>query len=211
MSYISKGKAIMFGGFTTEYSETKINEKYLNDTWEYDSENQKVTLIETKGDIPNARLYHTIAYAGNEKLVMFSGNQGDKYAKDDTWEYDGKTQIWKEYSKDEFHPRDRIKQAMDYIGEGKIVMFGGHYIFGKDTYPNTVAWWYDATTHTWIDYKIDESTVIQGRQEHKMAYLGNGKVLMFGGFYVDDDKNFIFPPETWEYFCGTEFVNEFDE
>ncbi|MBU0710623.1 hypothetical protein KJ762_16090 [bacterium] len=71
-------------------------------------------------------------------------------------------------------PTARDNHAMAYIGNGKVLLYGGW----TGTW-NGETWIYDLATNTW-EQKYPSSSP-EARCSHAMAYLGGDQVLMFGG------------------------------
>ncbi|NUN08927.1 MAG: T9SS type A sorting domain-containing protein [Ignavibacteriaceae bacterium] len=71
-------------------------------------------------------------------------------------------------------PSARDRHAMAYIGDDKILLFGG-YTGSK----NGETWIYDLSANTWE--QKSPSTSPGAREYHAMAYLGGDQVLLFGG------------------------------
>lgn len=78
---------------------------------------------------------------------------------------------------------------MAYIGGEKVLLFGGK---GGPAYRNDT-WVYNLNTNTWTD-KNPQGNKPLGRYIHDMAYISEGKVLLFGG---SDGSNRL--GDTWVY------------
>jgi N-acetylneuraminic acid mutarotase len=88
------------------------------------------------------------------------------------------------------NPSSRHQHAVAYIGDNKIILFGGRYfIIEPDQFDDT--WVYDLNQNSWTE-KFPSSKP-QARFRHGMAYIGDDKVLLFGG-YVTTHFN-----DTWVY------------
>ena len=187
MAYVGNGRLIMFGGYNN-------NDEYLKDTWEYDLATHTWTEYNTEAIMPQARNKHAMAYVGNGRLIMFGGyNEDDKYLKD-TWEYDLATHTWTEYNTEAIMPQARNKHAMACVGNGQLIMFGGEGVSddGEHSYLSDT-WKYDIVGHIWTECDIE--TIPFARSEHEMAYVGDGKIIMFGG----DIEDIGISSDTWIY------------
>jgi hypothetical protein len=86
-------------------------------------------------------------------------------------------------------PLARFGHALAYIGDDKILCYGGN-----GGYPGPYAhdtWVYDLSDSSWTNLNPDPFPPI--RRDHAMAYIGDNKVLMFGGYYP------AYLGETWLY------------
>jgi len=92
------------------------------------------------------------------------------------------------------HPSVRKHPGMAYIGEDKVLLFGGYDVadYKNDT------WVYDLSDNTWT--QKNPSIEPSGREHHAMAYIGEDKVLLFGGYddnYKDDTWVYDLSDNTW--------------
>jgi N-acetylneuraminic acid mutarotase len=78
---------------------------------------------------------------------------------------------------------------MAYIGEGKVLLFGGW-----EGSCDGETWLYDLSDSTWTNKA--PATSPPARADHAMAYLGGDRVLLFGGL-----EDIWEPPlgDTWVY------------
>ncbi len=86
-------------------------------------------------------------------------------------------------------PSARENHAMSYIGDDKVLLYGGWTDLGK----NGETWIYDLSENKWTQQSPINSPGI--RTDHAMAYLGGDKVLMFGG----SDVNYTWTSSCWIY------------
>ncbi|MBN1479626.1 choice-of-anchor D domain-containing protein [candidate division KSB1 bacterium] len=90
-------------------------------------------------------------------------------------------------------PADRYWHGLAYIGNGRILMFGG--TNGSTNYNDT--WLYDITNNTWTNKQ--PANAPGGRFRMAMTYIGDGKVLMYGGSPVIKWIGYNPAIETWLY------------
>ena len=83
------------------------------------------------------------------------------------------------------NPSLRYMQAMAYIGDDKVLLFGGA------DFSNDETWLYDIDTNTWNQQHCPNNP--SGRINHAMAYIGDDKVILYGGW------NGSLNNETWVY------------
>ena len=93
------------------------------------------------------RSHHAMAYAGDDKCIMFAGTAGGDL--DDTCVYDLSQDLWY-CSNPNPSPWWRKDHAMAYIGGDKVLLHGG---WDDDaSYPTTGdTWVYDLSSNTWTD------------------------------------------------------------
>ena len=75
MVYVGDNKLVMFGGYGSYRGA-----HYISDTWEYDVDSNNWTECSVTSKIPNMRCNHSMAYAGNGRLIMFGGYDSNKKA-----------------------------------------------------------------------------------------------------------------------------------
>ena len=83
-------------------------------------------------------------------------------------------------------PSARNRHAMAYIGEDKILLFGGY-----DGSQDNETWIYDLSDNSWTQ-KYPTSNP-SARERHAIAYIGGDQVVLFGGWDGSNDN------ETWIY------------
>ncbi|MDL1945129.1 T9SS type A sorting domain-containing protein [Chloroflexi bacterium CFX2] len=92
-------------------------------------------------------------------------------------------------------PSARVSHGMASIGDDKVLLFGG----AADLYYTTLSnetWVYDLSENTWTNM-LPQGGAPTARAEHKMAFIGDDKVLLFGGGV--DIENLTISDETWIY------------
>ncbi|MFZ0060445.1 MAG: kelch repeat-containing protein [Pyrinomonadaceae bacterium] len=184
MAYDSvRRRLVLFGGNRVLFGKSPGENKFLNDTWEWDG--RRWTEIKVTGPSPRAEA----AIAFDEKrgrVMLFGGHNraGDAGSRlGDTWEWDGKT--WTEIKVPGPSPRNGAAQVYD-SGFGKIVLFGGstrEAVSGE-------TWTWDGKK--WVE---DRAAVTEGRFNCVMAYDdARHKIIRFGGRYAGKPLG-----DTWEY------------
>lgn len=175
MAYVGGSKVVMFGG-DGYWPELK-----LDDTWEYDTKTHRWTEYTRRGPTPLARSWNAMAYCGGTKLVMFGGHgvgRGRELLQD-TWEYDGQARRWTRIDTGGREPQPRNGHALAYLGGSKVLLYGGWTVGGRYL---TDTWEYDAATRQWTPITVQgQSPPIRG--DFPMAYLSNGRVILFGGSF----------------------------
>jgi hypothetical protein len=183
LTYIDNNQALLFGGYD--------GNNPLQDTWVYESTSNTWTEPNISGDIPTARYSHSTAYAGNNKLVMFGGYDGISPLQD-TWIYESTSNTWTEPNISGDIPTGRISQSMCFIDNDKVVMFGGSYF--DDGWNNlNDLWIYDLSSNQWGQVVSDNNNNIDSSYSHQLSYIGDNKVVIFGG---DVDNIWMFDLES---------------
>lgn len=218
IEYAGNGVVLAFGGLTLDAFLNIIN---LNDTWEFNSNTTTWTMVNEGGDtgegadFPNARTMSGIAYSGYNEVYLFCGaytQDDDLIGIFDMWKYNSINKHWTEIdisplTPDVTVPTKRAGHTMEYIGNNKIILFGG--IDDTEQYLNDT-WIYEIDNNLWR--KIDYGSGIEGtdypnaRMGHAMAYTGyNNLIILFGGTYdngsttlYDDTWIFDSTTETWD-------------
>jgi len=168
MSYIGTNKAILFGGV--------VNSNYSDTTRIFDHEYNRFWKI-NPSTWPPGRKNHDLAYLGNNKVLLFGGvartPEGFYINSNDTWIFDLADSSWTEITTSTT-PAEREHHRMCYIGEGKVLLFGG-YSYGT-RYHDT--WLFNLSDSTWTLKYFSSPTE---RYLHDMEYIGGDQVLLFGG------------------------------
>lgn len=132
------------------------------------------------------RYGHAMAYAGPNECVMFAGHSGGNLQ--DVWWYNVASNSWSPGSPSTAPPH-RYNHDMAYASGEKVLMFGGTNTQGP-TYGDT--WIFDLVSGNWGEQA--PTTSPSARHGHQMVYLGDDKVLLFGGRSGTTNS-----AETWVY------------
>lgn len=198
LSYIGNDKALLFGGYGMGDFQTEV----LDQTWEYDLTTNTWTDLTpvSPTSYPVARYYHSSAYIGNETMIMFGGYDENDALLSDTWEYNSSTNTWTEITTTNTPP-ERYSHDIVYLEDGKALLFGGY----DDTACMDDTWIYDTSTQNWTECGTS-GTILPVRVDHKLAFAGNGKVILFGGSYLDG--SWLTRNDTWIYDITTDTWTE---
>lgn len=121
-----------------------------------------------------------ICYIADGKVLLFGGRNHYNWY-NNTWLYDKNLNQWQLMSPTVVGGTldARSGLGMTYIGDDKVVMFGGHNGSGTN-YNDT--WVYDLSQNEWTEMS---PTVVGGalsvRDNVGMTYIGGDQVLLFGG------------------------------
>lgn len=192
MAYAGSNRIILFGG---NFADTG----YMGDTWEYDGVKQTWTELSISGPLPSSTA--AMAYIGGSKIILFGG-AGQMGITEGTYVFDADTHTWTQYNTTGTKPSNRWLAKMAYAGDNKVVLFGGIHetmindrsIFLNDT------WEYDLQTFTWTEHATT-GTIPVNRSSHAMAYAGENKVILQGGFsgFPFEGVQQINYGDTWMY------------
>ncbi|HEX6623531.1 MAG TPA: kelch repeat-containing protein, partial [Pyrinomonadaceae bacterium] len=184
MAYDSlRKKSVLFGGNRVLFGKNPDENRFLNDTWEWDGE--RWTRIQAEGPSPRAEA--AMAFDSRRgRVVLFGGHDraGEAGRRlGDTWEWDGKR--WMEMKVTSPSPRNGAAQVYDVV-RGNIVLFGG----STQTGVSGETWEWDGKQ--WVE---NRAALTQGRFNCVMAYdSARRKVIRFGGRYAGKPLG-----DTWEY------------
>jgi len=89
-------------------------------------------------------------------------------------------------------PSARYWHAMAFIENNKAILFGGLTVFEDwNDSKNGETWVFDFSTNQWTQ-KLPSSSP-SARNQHAMAYLGDDKVLLFGGWSPNNETSTLKP------------------
>ena len=192
MAYAGAGRAVLFGG---------ASGGELDDTWVYQLQTNSWTPVYPfPVPRPAPRQQHAMAYLGGDKVLLFGGKRGAGSASvnGETWVYDLSDNTWTQRTP-AVAPPARYGAAMAYVGQDRVVLFGGSTNW-EAPMPINDTWVYDLSDNTWTPMG---ATGPSASVEHAMAYIGDDKVVLFGGqtltYYAGDYFLAMLPPETWVY------------
>ncbi len=134
---------------------------------------------------PSGRYGEKMAYISDGKVLLYGGLRGTTVLSD-TWLFDYNTNSWTQLTPSS-SPGSRWIHDMAYIGDDKVLFFGG--APGTGSSNNNDTWVYDLSDNTWTNK--NPSNPPAARRFHKMSYIGDDKVLLFGGSWDRSD--------TWLY------------
>lgn len=194
---IGNGRFLLFGGLKG-YDTNSTN--FLKDTWIYEiNKDRWVKMTPTFiGGSMAGRAGFGIANLDPVSIIIYGGytrGSYSAYSLSETWIYFYNTNTWTKKSPTVIGASltARRMHKMCHIEEGKVLMFGG---VGDNTSTyNNETWIYDFSQNQW---QFMQPTIV-GEDFHQrahfgLAYIGNGKVLMFGG-----EKTSVYYNDTWIY------------
>ncbi len=188
MAAIADGKALLVGG---NIGSNTVD----NELWEYSQDENVWQLItpSDKGKVLVGRYGHGMVYTENDEIYVFGGTGTDGYL-NDVFENDKNYDyIWFKSVKAGAPglPEARTGLAVSFSHNGLAVMFGG---FGATYFGDT--WLYTIKTSSWTQVIVDENPA--ARQGHSMVYVGDQRVLLFGG--VDVSNQYL--NDIWILYTG---------
>ncbi|NQT25703.1 T9SS type A sorting domain-containing protein [candidate division KSB1 bacterium] len=177
MAYLYDDKLLLFGG---------MDSGRLQETFIYDLSSNSWSW-QNLSTLPQNRQNMGMAHLGGDKVLLFGGQVQFADWRNDTWIYDYSEHGWTEMSPST-NPAARKSHAMAYIGDDKVLLFGG-YTNGL----NSETWIYDQSENNWTNK--NPASRPSARDGHAMAYIGSDKVVLFGG----GTGGFNMSEETWVY------------
>lgn len=176
-------RVVLFGGNRVLFGKNPDENRYLDDTWEWDG--RRWVQLKVAGPPPRAEA--AMAFDSRRgRVVLFGGyNRSGEGRKrlGDTWEWDGKR--WIQIKVMGPTPRNGAAQVYDRV-RGKIILFGG----STEAAVSGETWEWDGKQ--WVE---NRAALTEGRFNCVLAYDdARQKVIRFGGRY--GGKPF---GDTWEY------------
>ncbi len=195
MADLGGNGALLFGGSSED---EEPGDRQLGDLWRYDATAGGWSGVR-QGNSPKARAGHGMAYLTGEQVLLFGGVFGEAFDPDeeprevfdDTWLYDRAANTWTQLFA-AVAPRERFFSAMAHAGGGRALLFGG-FNWRMDTMGDT--WLFDLGAGTWARLTPDPSP--PARAAHALAYLGDERVLLFGGWSQEEGGHLL--ADTWVY------------
>ncbi len=175
-------KVVLFGGRT--------GQNFFADTWVYDVSLDNWTEIKTTGG-PSGRVDCKMCPVfGDDKVVLFGGEDLNVLPVNDTWLFDLSDKKWYNMTPS-ISPSSRYGHAMASIyNDDKMVLFGGW----NDSVTFGDTWIYDVSDTRWS--QIFDSGAPDARQFHAMATIPiDNNVLLFGGYNLSQ----TFLNDTWVF------------
>ncbi|NQV18238.1 MAG: T9SS type A sorting domain-containing protein [Armatimonadetes bacterium] len=186
LAYISGDYVLLFGGWDGGYD---------GETWIYDlSENTWTEKTPTvTGGTLSARYYHSIAYIGDDQVLLFGGIISGNNKVQDTWIYDLSEDTWTIKSPSS-KPSARQQHSIAYIGDDQVLLFGGSDASGKDD----ETWVYDLSADNWtLDLNDSQPSAREGSPLSETSMDGSSYLVLFGGFDGSDRLD-----DTWTFGGG---------
>jgi hypothetical protein len=149
-------------------------------------------------EFPSGHSTYEISYAGNNKILLLIGyNFPYGYDNTETWLFDLLTHEWATLTPDSF-PSRRINFDLCYLGNNKVLLFGGLDFDSLDIVNDS--WIFDSDSYEWT--RVFPQTQPSIRQNHSLTTAGNNKAIMFGGRnhngYLNDTWIFDLIENKWE-------------
>lgn len=145
---------------------------------------------------PSARMGHGMAPIGDDKVIIFGGLlEIPETDSDETWIFDLSDNEWTKVDC-EIHPSACEFPCLTKIDSNKVLLFGG----SKNDYKYyDKTWLFDLDSMKWIQLHPAKSP--HSRNRGIGAYLGDGKVLVYGGIGCvwNNDICDDFCSDTWIY------------
>ncbi|MCA9704968.1 MAG: hypothetical protein KDK70_03850 [Myxococcales bacterium] len=102
----------------------------------------------------------------------------------------------------ETSPSPRFNAGLTATDDGRVVLFGGR---GADGIRLADTWVYDVDQNEWTDQLVVDAP--SARDTHTLAYLGGGRVLLFGGNETNGPDETPLS-DTWVFDLGTQAWTE---
>ena len=199
MSRLEDGKVLLFGGDNEE-------SYFIGDTWIFDSNEMTWTEIFPERH-PTPRDRAMMAYLGDNKALLFSGDDGSLDYCTDTWIFDYNNLEWDSINVSPPPGRygGRERGQISELNENTIFLFGG-WDGGRSLNDN---WLYNSNSNEWLDLNIEPNNY--KRSSGAMAKLKNNLILLFGGDTIHDTTKIdrtAYDDDTWIFDYSKQSWNE---
>jgi N-acetylneuraminic acid mutarotase len=127
----------------------------LSDVWEYKVKDNAWTKVETKGDAPARRAYHSATFDDKRGVMWMFGGLSDKFAPfDDLWKLDTATMTWSPVTPAGAKPGARFNAGLHFDpARNQLVLFSGCKAFFAADNAWSDAWTYDIEKNAWSKKK----------------------------------------------------------
>ena len=169
----------------------------LNDLWRYHEPTDSWEELATTGDVPSARLHHSLVSVNNAKLLLFGGfnvfNLAPGHASlDDLYELNLRTLVWTHINGTTGAvPTSRGAHDAVYLN-GYMWVFGGFPSIAATGHHEEM-WRYSPTSQTWTSMTMTTPWP-EGRIGFSFTSLGSELLLYGGGCESQGQCN-----DTWAY------------
>lgn len=180
-AYLGNNQILLYSGFNCPLEYSAFQDWFCHDTWIYDLNKNEWDSI--SNNFPHGRELAQMCELDSTRFVLYGGHTSSY----NMFIFDKSTNNWQL-----FKPKNnnllRGASSMVNLTKNKSFVFGGNTqgnpgSTSEDQCDND-SWILDMDDSTWIELKIDLKP--QGRYLHKMAKIGEGKVLLFSGCTRDE-------------------------
>ena len=165
---LGNSKALLFGGIGSEGE--------VGDSWLFDGLTREWR--EVGGAPPAGRVAHGLVALQNGSALIFGGQQ-DGTVLNDSRVFQLTTSLWAAVPGAQ--PSARYMPEMAVLPRNRVLLFGGYDSTNK---PLDDSWIYDGVSNTWSNVS-GKSARPPPRIQHQLTALGDGRVLLTGGFGAD--------------------------
>ena len=128
---------------------------------------------------------------------------------------EGTENTWQNTIQQMVEPVVRYRCGMSYIGNGKVIIYGGYSRNNNNPYEFQVndVWEYDVKDPSW--HPLNTPWEMQPRSDVAMTYAGDGRALLYGGEsnYTLNGKDYITKKhyDTWLYDRASDTWQQLDD
>jgi uncharacterized protein (TIGR03437 family) len=166
-------RLILFGGQASAF---------FNDTWAYEIETNRWTLLAGSRNAPNERYGHSAVYDASRGRMLISHGFTDEGRFDDTWAFDLSNNTWRDISPPAggVRPLRRcLHHAVADPAGNQMLLYGGC-ASGFGPCPLGDLWSFDLTTGRWME--ISGGAKPAPRQWYGMGFDDSrGRLVLYGG------------------------------
>ncbi|MBL8233960.1 MAG: hypothetical protein JNL98_36025 [Bryobacterales bacterium] len=166
-------RVVLFGGQSSGF---------FNDTWSYDVEANRWTMLAGSRGAPNERYSHSAIYDAPRDRMVISHGFTDEGRFDDTWAFDLSSNTWRDISPPggSARPLRRcLHRAVADPSTNRMLLYGGC-ASGFGPCPLGDLWAFDLLTNRWTE--INGGTKPAARQWNGMGFdAARGRLVIYGG------------------------------
>jgi len=148
-----------------------------NDLWAYSLDDQGWSPVTVTGDLPPARLGHTLVWdARRNRLVLFGGQARGFFS--DVWAFDVTAGRWQQLARDEAGPSRRYgHSAIFEPGRDRMVISHGFTSAGR--FDDT--WAFNLASNAWQNLTPSGTKPLRRCLHHAVYDAAGGQMLLYGG------------------------------
>ena len=180
----ARGRLVVFSG--------QHSGGFLNDTWVFDTLDNKWREVASAGDGPSQRYGSCAGYDSKGDLFYISHGFTGEGRFDDTWAFDLDSERWEEVSSSGVRPLERCLHRCSFDSEnGTLLLFGGQ----SNVTPVLGDFWrYDPSVKAWDEISTQDGGPSPRYFSSLIGDPDSQRSLLFGGAIIGGRTN-----DLWSY------------
>lgn len=148
-----------------------------NDLWVYALDEQRWRVVAVTGDLPAARLGHTLLWdARRSRLILFGGQSRGFFS--DVWAFDPARGSWQQLARDDAGPSRRYGHSA-ILEPGRDRMVISHGFTNAGRFDDT--WAFDLANNSWRNLTPSGTKPVRRCLHHAVHDAAGGRMLLYGG------------------------------